>query len=82
METDRKRTVTDSNKQKNYDELNIACNEILKLIKENKNITQKEITNKLGYGRTKVTGNMRVLVEKGYIKREGSDKAGYWKILK
>ena len=53
-------------------------NKIIQLIKENNLITQKEICQKIGVGRTTVTDNLKALKEKGYIERKGSNKNGYW----
>lgn len=56
-------------------------NIIINLIKENKNITQMEISKNIGVSRTTVTNNLKILKEDGHIKRQGSDKNGYWEVL-
>lgn len=35
-----------------------------------------------GIGRTTVTDNIKKLKDEGFIERVGSDRNGYWKILK
>ena len=55
---------------------------IIKLIKENPSITQKEIAKELKMTRDGVKYNMNVLKEMSIISREGSTKKGNWKIIK
>lgn len=66
----------------NYNKLNETQQMILSLIKENKEITQNEMIDKLGVGRTTITNNLKKLKENGYIDRVGSNKTGSWRILK
>lgn len=56
--------------------------EILKLINKNKYITQMEMIDMLNIGRTTLTKNISKLKNDNYLKRVGSNKKGYWKILK
>lgn len=56
-------------------------NNILLLITERPDITQKEIIQILNVGRTTVTNNIRKLKQENKIKRVGSDRKGYWQIL-
>lgn len=62
--------------------LNKIQNSILKLIKTKPNITQDEIAQILGVTLKTIYRNFKVLLDNGYIKRSGSNKKGYWKILK
>ena len=55
--------------------------EIISLIKTNSKITQQEMCKITGAGRTTVTNNLRRLKQNNIIKRIGSDRNGYWKIL-
>lgn len=50
---------------------------ILVLIKENPQITQKELSQKTGLTRRGVEWNLRQLKEKKVIKRVGGRKGGY-----
>ena len=68
--------------QENYAMLNETQIHIIKLIKENPSITQKEIAKELKMTRDGVKYNMNVLKEMRIISREGSTKKGKWKILK
>ena len=55
---------------------------ILYLIQENPRITQTMMSNELGFARSTISSNLQKLKEKGIIDRIGSDRNGYWKILK
>ena len=71
------------NSQKSYQEqLNETQNRIIALIKQNPNITQKEMAKMLDISREKVKYHIAVLKENKFIVREGSTKKGNWKILK
>ena len=60
--------------------LNECDKKILSWMEENSNITVNEISRQIGVGATTVTKHIRVLREKGIIKRIGSKKNGQWKI--
>ena len=68
--------------QENYAILNETQQNIIKLIKNQPSITQKEIAKELNITRDGVKYNMNVLKELGIVVREGSTKKGIWKILK
>ena len=53
---------------------------IVNLIKENSNITQTEMAEKLQMTRDGIAYNIKILREKGIIERVGSTKSGSWKI--
>ena len=55
---------------------------IIKEIEKNKTITQKNIANNLKVSRQTISTNIKKLKELRYIERIGSDRKGYWKILK
>ena len=54
---------------------------ILYLIKENPRITQTMMSKELGFARSTITSNIKTMKEQGIIKRIGSDRKGYWKII-
>lgn len=49
-------------------------------MKENQNITQKEIASKLKTTVRTIERNVNILKEKEILQRIGTDKVGYWKI--
>ena len=53
---------------------------ILEAIRQNPSITQSSIAERIGISRVHVSRNMRVLQERGIIRRVGSDRSGYWEI--
>ena len=54
---------------------------IISLIKENPNVTQKELVKKTGLTRRGIEWNLAKLKQEKIIKRVGSDKAGHWEII-
>ena len=54
---------------------------ILAQIQVNKNITILKLAKKLNISSTATENNLAKLKRKGLIKRVGSDKSGYWKIV-
>lgn len=61
-------------------ELSLRQKNIVELIKENKFITQEEIGNLLGVSRFTIIREIKILENKGIIKRKGSNKTGEWVI--
>jgi fido (protein-threonine AMPylation protein)/DNA-binding transcriptional ArsR family regulator len=55
---------------------------VFSLISENKNITATELCERLNMSLSTVRRKIKTLKEAGVIERIGSDKTGYWKILK
>ena len=55
---------------------------ILELLKENPKLSAKKLSEKIGITSRAVEKQLASLVEKGFIKHEGSPKGGYWEILK
>jgi ATP-dependent DNA helicase RecG len=54
---------------------------ILKAVKGNKKITQKKLSEIVGITQKNILNNMKKLKEIGVLKRVGSDKTGYWKVV-
>ncbi|HBX20592.1 MAG TPA: transcriptional regulator, partial [Porphyromonadaceae bacterium] len=55
--------------------------EIVELIKENPNITRKELENLLNRTPNSIKYHLEQLTKKGIIKREGSDRVGKWIVI-
>ena len=55
---------------------------ILELLRENSKLSAKKLSEKIGITSRAVEKQLASLVEKGFIKREGSPKGGHWEILK
>jgi Predicted transcriptional regulator containing an HTH domain and an uncharacterized domain shared with the mammalian protein Schlafen len=56
--------------------------QILILMKNNRNIRVHEISRLLGVGTTTITKRIRQLQERGIIERNGSKKNGWWTVKK
>jgi predicted HTH transcriptional regulator len=54
---------------------------IIAVMRDNPNITQKRMSEELGLGHTAVADNIAWLRDNGYVVREGSRKAGWWRVL-
>ena len=54
---------------------------ILEHIQNNPQSTLVELTKQTGYSRSWVAETMKRIHEQGVIKRIGSDRSGYWKII-
>ena len=65
---------------------NFVCNDIqnkiIELIANNNRITQYEIANITNVNVRTIKRNFKILIDNLIIERIGSDKAGYWQILK
>ena len=66
------------------DKINLTSNQrkIIDLIIKNPYILREEISQKIGISITSVSNNLNKLAKKDIIKRVGSNKNGYWQILK
>ena len=62
--------------------LNDIQNEIVLLITNNNKITQREIANITNVNIRTIKRNFKVLIDNSVIERVGSDKTGYWQIIK
>ncbi len=60
--------------------LSTTQRQIIDILKDNPEITIKEIADKLEKNETTVVRNIGKLKKQGIIERVGSDKTGYWKI--
>lgn len=63
-------------------ELSETKNKILTEIRNNPNITKARLVEILSVGKTTIDKGMSVLKKKGYIERVGSNKTGYWNVIK
>lgn len=72
------------NKSASSAEQNIHLNEtqliILNFIRDNNNITKKQLQEKTSKSKTTVDNTISFLREHGLIERIGSNKTGYWKV--
>ena len=67
----------------NYNLMDIVSvqeKEVLELLEANSQLSYVEIANALSVSRKTISVRIRSLKEKGYIKRIGSDRKGYWKL--
>ena len=48
----------------------------------NPNVTTVQLANILCISETAVENNLKYLKDNGYIKRNGSNKTGYWEVIK
>lgn len=55
---------------------------ILNELDKNPNLTQVQLSTMLNISRRSIIKNMKKLKDKNKIERVGSDRKGYWKILK
>ena len=62
--------------------MNDIQNRIIELVTNNNRITQNEIANITGVNVRTIKRNFKVLIDNSILERIGSDKKGYWKILK
>ncbi len=69
------------NKMGDNSQLNNTQSKIFSEIRNNPNITKPQIAQLVGVGKTTVDNAIAVLKQKGYIKRSGSNKTGFWEIL-
>lgn len=79
-----KETVDETLKEQENVPVNLNDTEIkiLELIRKNNNITAINIAENIDMTEKTAKRNLKSLKEKGYIERVGSDKTGYWKIIK
>ncbi len=56
--------------------------EVIRIIVENNLITSVELSKRIGISTTAIENNIAKLKKKGILRRVGSDKGGYWEILK
>lgn len=64
-----------------YPKLRKVYIDIIKIIVENNEVTQEEIADRLNKTRNSIYRNLKTLQNMGVLKREGSKKKGYWKVI-
>ncbi|MBS1651835.1 MAG: winged helix-turn-helix transcriptional regulator [Bacteroidetes bacterium] len=67
--------------EKVVDNLTENQQEILKLVKNDKYVSAREISTKIGISSRKTQENIKKLKENGLLERIGPAKGGYWKIV-
>ena len=77
LEEGQEKTISDQKRPEN-DQIKM----ILELIKEKPQISRSEISHKMGLHESSVKRRLKMMVDKGIIQRIGSDKGGYWQLLK
>ena len=60
------------------DEINDLQLKILNILHQNPRITQDDLSKQIGFSKPHVFRSIKLLKEKGYITRSGSDKRGTW----
>ncbi len=61
--------------------LNETQRKILEVIRNNPNVTKKQIQEKTGKGKTTIDNGIAFLKENGFIAHVGSNKAGFWRVF-
>ena len=74
--------INDSINDRINDRINSIDKEIIDLIAGNKYISGADLSEKLSNGPATIQRHLKLLSEKGLIRRIGSRKAGYWEIIK
>ncbi len=73
-----KRNVENSFSQTAMRTTDSSDGKILELMKENANISVKEISRSVGLGTTTITKRIHCLKEEGIVERKGSKRTGHW----
>lgn len=71
-----------TNGHKNVHKMSTSEKAVYALLEECDSLTNAELASKIGKSEKTVYRAIKSLKEKGYIVREGSNNAGYWKIVK
>lgn len=66
----------------NSDLLNTSQVKVLAKIRNNPNITKSQLMIKCDLGKISIDNIIKTLKNRNYIKRVGSNKTGYWEVLK
>ncbi len=74
-------TEVDSKKNKMFYNLSETDILLFKAIKNNPHLSQPQLANKCGVGKTTIQNVITRLKKLKYIERIGSNKTGYWKVL-
>jgi len=64
-----------------WSELSDRQKGILEVIKENSQITRKELSANIGINQSAIQKHLDKLKQKGILKRIGPDKGGYWEVI-
>ena len=64
------------------DALNDTQLKILKLLEDNKTLSATGLSEKIGISKRNIENNIKKLKEKGFLKRHGSPKNGYWEVIR
>lgn len=67
--------------EKYPEKLNVTQVKMINIIKKEPNISRLELAKRLYLTDSAIKKNLRILKEKGVIKRVGPAKGGYWKVL-
>lgn len=70
------------NNQKYNEVLNDTQIKILNILVNNPRISQKELMDEIKLSRPAITKNLKKLKDKGFIERLGSDRNGFYKVIK
>lgn len=71
---------TEKYTEKCTEKLNDTQEEILRLISENENITQKILADRMGLNRRTIAKNIKYMKDLGVLERIGADKGGVWRV--
>ena len=63
------------------EDFSVALQQIIDEIEKNNNITQKELSKKIGINEKNIRNNIAKLKKLEFLQRIGPDKGGYWKVL-
>lgn len=74
--------VSDKSVDKSKKTVEKTVEKILKLIENNPQITQTELSNLTKLSIRGIEWNLNKLKERGLIERVGPDKGGYWRVLR
>ena len=80
-----KDTIIIANGDDNGNEIgddNLEMMKVLELLEENASITAKQMSEQMDISTRKVSRLIKALKESGKIIRVGSDRKGYWKIIR
>lgn len=64
------------------DPVNDRMNRILKILEQNKSITREQLAGASNVSIETIKRDLRKLRDQGKVKRIGSDKTGYWEVIR
>lgn len=77
-----KSTKSEQESEQKVSKSQLNMNKIVSEMRNNPNITTMELIAILGLKKTSIQKYIRILEEQGIVKHMGSNKAGYWEVLK